>query len=105
MKCVEETTLKSAVVKRFIEIAGHRACVSLENDFWSGLKEIGREHKMTLSSIITDINGRWLHTNLSSAVRLFVLRHFRSKISQTFPGRLEAGMELPQIWQIGQQSQ
>jgi predicted DNA-binding ribbon-helix-helix protein len=98
-------TLQSAVVKRSIVIAGHRTSVSLENDFWSGLKEIGREHKMTLSSLITDINDRRPDTNLSSAVRLFVLRHFRSKISQTFPGRVEAGMELPRIAQVGQQSQ
>jgi len=105
MKCAEDTTMQSAVVKRSIVIAGHRTSVSLENDFWSGLKEIGREHKMTLSSLITDINGRRLHTNLSSAIRLFVLRHFRSKISQTFQGHLEAGMELPRIEQVGQPSQ
>jgi predicted DNA-binding ribbon-helix-helix protein len=97
--------MQFAVVKRSIVIAGHRTSVSLEDDFWIGLKEIGREHKMTLSSLITDIKGRRLDTNLSSAVRLFVLRHFRSKISQTFPGRLEAGVELPQMGQVGRQSQ
>jgi predicted DNA-binding ribbon-helix-helix protein len=97
--------MQSAVVKRSIVIAGHRTSVSLENDFWIGLKEIGREYKMTLSSLIADINDRRPNTNLSSAVRLFVLRHFRSKISQTFPGRVEAGMELPGIAQVGQQSQ
>jgi predicted DNA-binding ribbon-helix-helix protein len=81
--------MQFAVVKRSIVLAGHRTSVSLEDDFWNGLKEIGREHKMTLSSLITDINGRRLDTNLSSAVRLFVLRHFRSKISQTFPDPLK----------------
>ncbi len=97
--------MQFAVVKRSIVIAGHRTSVSLEEDFWSGLKEIGREHKMTLSSLITDINCRRLNTNLSSAVRLFVLRHFRSKIPQAFPGRPEAGVELPRIGQVGRQSQ
>ena len=97
--------MQFAVVKRSIVIAGHRPSVSLEDDFWSGLKEIGREHKMTLSSLVTGINGRRLDTNLSSAVRLFVLRHFRSKISQTFPVRLEASMELPRMGQVGRQSQ
>src|ERR1700733_15250052 len=97
--------MQFAVVKRSIVIAGHRTSVSLEDDFWSGLKEIGREHKMTLSSLITDINCRRLDTNLSSAVRLFVLRHFRSKISQTFPGHLRAGAEPPRIGQVGRQSQ
>jgi predicted DNA-binding ribbon-helix-helix protein len=97
--------MQFAVVKRSIVIAGHRTSVSLEDDFWSGLKEIGREHKMTLSSLITDISGRRLDTNLSSAVRLFVLRHFRSKISQTFRGPLEANLELPRIGQVERQSQ
>ena len=97
--------MQFAVVKRSIVIAGHRTSVSLEDDFWNGLKEIGREHEMTLSSLITDINGRRLDTNLSSAVRLFVLRHFRSKISQSFAGSLEARMELPRIGQVGRQSQ
>jgi predicted DNA-binding ribbon-helix-helix protein len=97
--------MQFAVVKRSIVIAGHRTSVSLEDDFWSGLKEIGREHEMTLSSLITEINGRRLDTNLSSAVRLFVLRHFRSKIPRTFPGRLKASVELPRIGQFEQQSQ
>ena len=78
--------MQFAVVKRSIVIAGHRTSVSLEDDFWSGLKEIGREHKMTLASLIADINGRRLDTNLSSAVRLFVLRHFRSKNIANIPG-------------------
>jgi predicted DNA-binding ribbon-helix-helix protein len=92
--------MQFAVVKRSIVLAGHRTSVSLEDDFWNGLKEIGREHKMTLSSLIGDINGRRLDTNLSSAVRLFVLRHFRSKIPQTFPRRLKASVELPPIGQF-----
>jgi predicted DNA-binding ribbon-helix-helix protein len=95
--------MQFAVVKRSIVIAGHRTSVSLEDDFWSGLKEIGREHKMTLSSLVSDINGRRMDTNLSSAVRLFVLRHFRSKISQRVPGRLEASVGLPRIAHDGRQ--
>jgi predicted DNA-binding ribbon-helix-helix protein len=92
--------MQFAVVKRSIVLAGHRTSVSLEDDFWNGLKEIGREHKMTLSSLITDIDGRRLDTNLSSAVRLFVLRHFRSKIPQTFPRRPEVSVELAPIGQF-----
>ena len=97
--------MQFAVVERSIVIAGHRTSVSLEDDFWSGRKEIGRERKMTLASLVTDINGRRLDTNLSSAVRLFVLRHFRSKMPQTFPGRLEASMKPPRIRQVERQYQ
>jgi predicted DNA-binding ribbon-helix-helix protein len=78
--------MKSAIVKRSIVIAGHKTSVSLEEEFWSGLKEIVRKQKMTLSDLVSEINFRRVQTNLSSAIRLFVLDHFRSQIPQAAPG-------------------
>ncbi|SRR5260221_14778980 len=34
--------VRSAVVKRSIVIAGHKTSISLEDEFWDGLKEIAR---------------------------------------------------------------
>ena len=34
------TAMKSPVVKRSIVVAGHKTSVSLEDEFWKGLKEI-----------------------------------------------------------------
>ena len=87
--------MHSAVVKRSIVIAGHKTSVSLEDDFWHGLKEIGRDHKITLSGLVADIDARRLHANLSSAIRIFVLHHFRSQIPQTSANRIDAGTEMP----------
>jgi predicted DNA-binding ribbon-helix-helix protein len=87
--------MDSAVVKRSIVISGHKTSVSLEDDFWNGLKQIGRENKTTLSGLVADIDVRRLHNNLSSAIRVFVLHHFRAQIPQTSTNGIEAGMKTP----------
>jgi len=72
--------MKSLVVKRSIVIAGHKTSVSLEDAFWRGLKEIASSRRLTLSDVVTDIDCGRAGGNLSSAVRLFVLDHYRSQI-------------------------
>jgi predicted DNA-binding ribbon-helix-helix protein len=64
---------KSAVVKRSIVIAGHKTSVSLEDHFWNWLKEIARTQEQTMSDLVAKIGKDREHTNLSSAIRLFVL--------------------------------
>jgi predicted DNA-binding ribbon-helix-helix protein len=75
--------MKSPVVKRSIVIAGHKTSVSLEDAFWKGLKEIAGGRDMTLSDLVSTIDADRRHGNLSSAIRLFVLDHYRAQI----PGR------------------
>ena len=70
--------MKSPVVKRSIVIAGHKTSVSLEDAFWKALKEIAAARHVTLSDIVSTIDSERRHGNLSSAIRLFVLDHFRS---------------------------
>ena len=65
--------MKSLVVKRSIVIAGHKTSVSLEDAFWKGLKEIAHHQEVTLSKVVHDIDLHRRQTNLSSAIRLFVL--------------------------------
>jgi len=71
--------MKSPVVKRSIVIAGHKTSVSLEDAFWKGLKEIASARNMTLSDLVASIDGGRRQGNLSSAIRLFVLDHYRSR--------------------------
>ena len=71
--------MKSLVVKRSIFLAGHKTSVSLEDDFWSALKEIASDRHMTLSELVGSIKAQRQHSNLSSALRLFVLDYYRSK--------------------------
>jgi len=70
--------MKSPVVKRSIVIAGHKTSVSLEDDFWDALKEIAAGRKATLSEVVANIDASRSQGNLSSAIRLYVLDHYRS---------------------------
>lgn len=70
--------MKSPVVKRSIVIAGHKTSVSLEDQFWDALKEIAAGRRSTLSDIVASIDTGRNQGNLSSAIRLYVLAHFRN---------------------------
>ena len=69
--------MKSPVVKRSIVIAGHKTSVSLEDAFWTALKEIANGRTITLSDLVASIDTDRRQGNLSSAIRLFVLDHYR----------------------------
>lgn len=73
--------MKSPVVKRSIVIAGHKTSVSLEDAFWTGLKEIAGSRDVTLSDLVASIDVDRRHGNLSSAIRLFVLDFYRNQLS------------------------
>ena len=73
--------MKSHVAKRSIVIAGHKTSVSLEDAFWTALKEIAAERETTLSDLVAAIDSERQHGNLSSAIRLFVLGLYRDQIS------------------------
>jgi predicted DNA-binding ribbon-helix-helix protein len=74
--------MKSTVVKRSVKIDGHTTSVSLEDAFWSALKEIASGRTMSLAELVTLINATREHPNLSSAIRLFVLNHFHIQINK-----------------------
>lgn len=63
--------------KRSLTIAGHRTSVSLEEPFWDGLKEIAAAERLTVAALIATIDTRREAVNLSSALRLHVLAHYR----------------------------
>ncbi|HEV8463789.1 MAG TPA: ribbon-helix-helix domain-containing protein [Pseudolabrys sp.] len=70
--------MKSSIIKRSIVIDGHKTSVSLEDAFWSGLKEIARGQQATLSNVVAEIDKARQRGNLSSAIRLFVLDQVRA---------------------------
>ena len=70
--------MKSLVVKRSVHINGHKTSVSLEDAFWSGLKEIADAQGTTLSAMVAEIDKKREQSNLSSAIRLFVLDQVRN---------------------------
>jgi len=74
--------MKSPIVKRSIVIGGHKTSVSLEDAFWRGLKEIARAQRVTLSKMVADIDKSRSQSNLSSAIRLFVLERLRNPMTE-----------------------
>ena len=75
--------MKSSIGKHSMVVAGHKTSISLEEAFWIGLKEISGHRDMTLSELVDEINGHRQQGNLSSAIRLFVLDHFKSRVADT----------------------
>jgi predicted DNA-binding ribbon-helix-helix protein len=71
--------MKSSVVKRSIVLAGHKTSVSLEDAFWQSLKEIASDRRTTLTELVAAIDAKRGQGNLSSAIRLYVLDHYRCK--------------------------
>jgi predicted DNA-binding ribbon-helix-helix protein len=70
--------MKSPVVKRSIIIGGHKTSVSLEDAFWTDLKEIAHSQGATVSKLIAQIDDTRQQGNLSSAIRLYVLEQIRT---------------------------
>jgi len=79
--------MQSTVRKRSIIINGHNTSVTLEDGFWSSLKEISRGRRSTLSQIVAEVDRKRTQGNLSSALRLFVLDFYRSGVTAPAPDR------------------
>jgi len=71
--------MKSTVIKHSVVVSGHTTSISLEDEFWSGLKEIARARGASVSQTVTEIDATHRQSNLSSAIRLFVLGHIRDE--------------------------
>ena len=70
---------KTDVIKRSIFINGHKTSVSLENEFWQGLREIAEHDRTTVAMLVERIDRARNTCNLSSAIRVFVFNHFRDE--------------------------
>ncbi len=71
--------MEDAVRKRSVTIAGHRTSFSLEDAFWDELVGIAQRRDMTLAELVVEIDTD-REGNLSSALRLFVLRDLQSRV-------------------------
>lgn len=71
----------SAPAKRGVQIGSRRTSVSVEDEFWAGLREMARHRGMTIQEMTNEIAGQQDLKNLSAAIRLAVLRHFQALAS------------------------
>jgi predicted DNA-binding ribbon-helix-helix protein len=67
-----------SVAKRSVTIAGHRTSLSLEEPFWDALQEIAAENERPVAALIREVDKtRDPSLNLSAALRVFVLGHYK----------------------------
>ena len=64
------------IKKRSIKIFGHATSVSLEEEYWDALHQISAIQKKTIQDIIESLDPERT-TNLSSAIRLYILRFYK----------------------------
>jgi len=70
---------KSLMRRRTIRIGHHKTSVTLEDQFWNGLKEIANERGLTVAALVRNVDADRDNANLCSAIRVFVLRHYQDR--------------------------
>ena len=68
-------------VKHSVTLKGHRTSISLEDAFWSELRQIAAEKDMPINALVAEIDAeRGMETGLASAIRLYVLGRLKDQI-------------------------
>jgi predicted DNA-binding ribbon-helix-helix protein len=67
------------VLKHTVVIGGHNTSVSLEYEFWKGLRQIADRRGQPLAHLIAGIDAKREVGNLSSVLRVFVLEFYRDQ--------------------------
>jgi predicted DNA-binding ribbon-helix-helix protein len=76
--------VKSKISKRAVVLRGHKTSVSLEEPFWQAIRKIAERRGMSAASLVTAIDDSRKGTgNLSLALRVFVIAHYRSSVGGT----------------------
>ena len=66
--------------KHSLTLRGHRTSVSLEAEFWDAFREIAAEKSKPINMLAAEIDeSRGIEMGLASAIRLYVLRHYRAQ--------------------------
>ena len=72
--------------KRSITVDGHQTSISLEDEFWQELGTIAGARELSLNALVTEIDRVRSSprggSNLSSALRVYVLKQAKRKISR-----------------------
>lgn len=70
----------SRPVKRSLTLRQHRTSVTLEDEFWTAFREIAEEQGRAINELAAEIDAaRDLDTGLATAIRLYVLAHYRRR--------------------------
>ena len=67
------------IVKHSLSISGHRTSISLEEEFWIALRELASTRGVSLAVLAGEIDAGRGGANLSSAIRVYVLKAAQNK--------------------------
>ena len=66
------------MLKKSVVIANrHSTSISLEPEFMEELEAIARQKGLSVNQLVTEIDSKREHENLSSAIRIYILFFFR----------------------------
>jgi len=71
---------ESTVRKRTVLIGKLNTSVSLEDEFWEGLRTVAADRGLTVGKLLREIDAQKGPANLSSAARVWLLRHFQQRM-------------------------
>lgn len=68
--------------KKSVLIAGrHATSICLEDEFFEALQFIAAEQNLSLNQLVTNIDKERSTSNLSSAIRLYILKYYQNKLA------------------------
>lgn len=70
--------------KHSVLIHSHRTSFTLEDEFWTAFQEIAKQRGQSIGALICEIDD-YRQANLSSAIRVFVLKTLQEIINQKQP--------------------
>jgi predicted DNA-binding ribbon-helix-helix protein len=74
--------------KRSLTLHGHRTSVSLEPAFWDAFRELAAERGIPLNQLAAAVDdARQGDEGLASAIRVFVLNHYRAATRDSVTAR------------------
>ncbi|MCU0902793.1 MAG: ribbon-helix-helix domain-containing protein [Tabrizicola sp.] len=74
--------------KHSLTLHGHRTSVSLEPEFWAAFRAIAADQGIPLNELAASIDdAREGEAGLASAIRVFVLNHYRAATRSSSPAR------------------
>ena len=74
--------LPSAMVSHTVDVAGHSTSLTLEDAFWTAIREIAAIQKSTISELVSRIDKDRQNKNRSSTIRVFVLDYYRQAAAE-----------------------
>jgi predicted DNA-binding ribbon-helix-helix protein len=73
-----DSRMPNRPAKRSLTLHGHRTSVSLEPEFWDAFRAIAEARQIPINQLAAEIDhARKGDAGLASAIRVFVLDHYR----------------------------